>query len=297
MGTDNLDNHPGLTMLNARSAVLMVLILFCTATANRCAAAGFGFSENNLDFDADSPLALPDDPAEDPNRDLDQVKSSSDQEGTDDPMAEAVPLVPLRLPRCHPDQPADDPIAEAVALAPEVVDGQFRPDDPMAEAVALVPDVVDGRFRLPPLGVKTIATEDIGNGREPENFWEGKQGNLRPLPERGDDRGSQWNWSVMNWAAANTFSYPLYFEDRMVERHGHVQFGHLQPLAAGARFLATIPMLPYLMTVNDPHDCEYKLGYYRSGSCAPVVIQRPPLERRAVIAEALTLGAIIAIFP
>jgi hypothetical protein len=82
----------------------------------------------------------------------------------------------------------------------------------------------------------------------------------------------------------------------MVERHGHLQLGHLEPFASGARFFATVPMLPYLMTIRDPCDCEYTLGYYRPGSCAPVMLQRPPLDRRAVIVESAAIaGAVIAI--
>ncbi len=102
---------------------------------------------------------------------------------------------------------------------------------------------------------------------------------------------------MSQWAASNTFSYPLYFEDRMLERHGQNRWGYLQPAMSGVRFFSTVPMLPYLMTVNKPCDCEYKLGHYRAGTCAPTMIQRPPLERRAVVAEALFLGGGIAIFP
>ncbi len=58
-----------------------------------------------------------------------------------------------------------------------------------------------------------------------------------------------------------------------------------------------IHIVPPLPSAVGTCDCEYKLGHYRAGSCAPVMIQRPPLERRAVVAEALFLGGGIAIFP
>jgi hypothetical protein len=161
-----------------------------------------------------------------------------------------------------------------------------------------VPEIVGGRFDLPALGVMTTNMGEIGNGRVPESFREDHPADLIPLPESGSQRGNDpWNWSIAYWEAPDTFSFPLYFEDRMLERHGHVRLGHLQPLASGARFFATVPMLPYLMTIDGPCDCEYSLGHFRSGSCAPDLIQRPPLERRALIAEAVTLGSLIWIFP
>ncbi len=82
----------------------------------------------------------------------------------------------------------------------------------------------------------------------------------------------------------------------MLERHGHQRFGMLQPFAAGTRFFVTVPMLPYLMTVREPCDCEYSLGYFQSGSRAPALYQRPPYSRRACIVESAAIaGAFIAI--
>lgn len=170
-------------------------------------------------------------------------------------------------------------------------------DGPQSDQERLVPAVIGGRFQLPPLMAKTIATEQIGNGKTPDNFRQDQPANQVALPEGGSDRAQPWNWSVVQWEAPNAFSYPLYFEDRMLERHGHIRFGHLQPVASGVRFFSTIPMLPYLMTIKSPCDPEYKLGHFRSGSAAPALLQRPPLERRAVVAESLFLGGAIGIFP
>ena len=159
------------------------------------------------------------------------------------------------------------------------------------------PTVLDGRFVLPMLIAPTIDTSEIGNGRLPDGFRGDEEPVLQPLPESGQGRTENWNWTVANWSAANTFSYPRYFEDRMLERHGHERCGHFQPLASGARFFATVPMLPYLMTLRDPCDCESTLGYYRSGSCAPAMLQRPPRDRRAVIAEAAAVAGAIIVLP
>jgi hypothetical protein len=159
------------------------------------------------------------------------------------------------------------------------------------------PEVTDGRFILPPLEAITTATDKIGNGRTPDSFREELNANRVPLPESAGERGIPWNWSVAQWEASNNFSYPLYFEDRMLERHGHAKWGYLQPAASGVRFVGSMVALPYLTTVKAPCDCEYKLGHYRSGSCAPVMLQRPPWERCAAVVEALAIGGGIAIFP
>ena len=159
------------------------------------------------------------------------------------------------------------------------------------------PSYESGRFVLPSLMALTTDVTDIGNGRQAEDFHGDEQAPLIGLPESLFDRGLPGGYTVRNWAAPNTFSHPRYFEDRMLERHGHERFACVQPFASGFRFFATIPMLPYLAVVREPCDCEYTLGYYRSGSCAPKMLQRPPYERRAVIAEALTIAGASAALP
>lgn len=165
------------------------------------------------------------------------------------------------------------------------------------ENVSRQPRYEAGRIALPPLMAPSIATDTIGNGRTPEGFRESEDQLVQKLPESPAERGESWNWTIGEWAAANTFSHPRYFEDRMLERHGQERDSHLQPLVSGARFFATVPMLPYLMIVRDPFDCESTLGYYRSGSCVPIMLQRPPYERRAVIGEAAAIAATSIAFP
>ena len=163
-----------------------------------------------------------------------------------------------------------------------------------------LPRVVDGRFVLPPLRASSVETENIGNGSIPESFRDLESDPSRLLPESGAQRqldSKPWNWSVSHFAAANTFSFPRYFEDRQLERHGHERFPVLTPITSGLRFAATVPLLPYLTTLSPPCQCEYTLGYYRSGSCAPVLHQQPPLDKRALVVEAAAVGAAIAILP
>jgi hypothetical protein len=159
-----------------------------------------------------------------------------------------------------------------------------------------LPDVTNGRIELPSLRAVSLDTSSIGNGRLPDDFDADKDVNAIPLPEEPFARGMVAAGAVLPWAAPNTYSHPLYFEDRMLERHGHERWGCMQPIAAGARFFTTIPMLPYLATIQEPCDIVYSKGYYRAGSSAPCVMQRPPLERRAVVVEAAAIaGGIIAL--
>lgn len=162
--------------------------------------------------------------------------------------------------------------------------------------VEKLPEVIGGRLLLPPLRAVSIAKEPIGNGRLPDDFVADEDLRMVPLPEDAYSRGFMAGGTLLPWAAPNTFSNPLYFEDRMLERHGHERWGCLQPIAAGARFFTTVPMLPYLATLQEPCDVVYSKGYYRAGSPVPKFYQRPPYERRAVIVEAAAIaGGMIAV--
>ncbi|TWT95502.1 hypothetical protein [Neorhodopirellula pilleata] len=165
-----------------------------------------------------------------------------------------------------------------------------------------LPEVAGGRFILPPLRAVSIDQAPIGNGKVPESLEAGEELTLAPLPEDGYARSlltdsNAWPSLIRPWAAPNTFSHPLYFEDRMLERHGHERWGCLQPIASGARFFVTVPMLPYLTTIQEPCDIVYSKGYYRAGSPAPRMYQRPPLERRAVMVEAASIAGGFIAFP
>ncbi len=163
------------------------------------------------------------------------------------------------------------------------------------------PRIDQGRFVLPPLRAVSIAEKSIGSGHVPKTVSAGDELNRIALPENGDQRVAHsgegyWPELIRPWAAPNTFSHPLYFEDRMLERHGLERWGCFQPLASGTRFFTTLPMLPYLATVQPPCEFIYSKGYYRVGSPVPKFFQRPPLERRAIIVEAAAVsGAFIAL--
>ncbi len=212
------------------------------------------------------------------------------------------PLQPATINHLNPATPIDLTSPRIAFQKPDQKDSKTKPstkrinlmDSDMSHRT---PDVVGGRLELPAIEAASTSITSVGNGRAPDGFRSTEDSPVSPLPEQGIQRSPTWGWSFKAWNAPNTFSHPLYFEDRMLERHGHERFPHLTPVVAGMRFFTTVPMLPYLATVNHPLDCEYTLGYYRSGTCVPAYLQRPPYERRAVIAEAAAVSGAIIAFP
>ena len=133
-----------------------------------------------------------------------------------------------------------------------------------------------------------IATGSIGTGVLPENTA------VNRLPAsmgllNGQARGIPV--TQVCWKPANICHLPLYFEDAMLERHGHVRWGHAQPIVSGAKFFATMPLLPYIKTLQPPCEYRYRLGHFRPGSCAPALKDHLPWDRRAAVVETVSLGA------
>lgn len=127
----------------------------------------------------------------------------------------------------------------------------------------------------------------LGTGKIPEADQEEFAMRL-PLPD-GYQRGV--GYKQVEWRASELFHYPLYFEEAMLERHGHDRWGYLQPVASGIRFYSTIAISPYLHTLQSPCECRYALGHYRPGTCAPVLKDHVPYDRHAAAVQTLTSAA------
>lgn len=98
-----------------------------------------------------------------------------------------------------------------------------------------------------------------------------------------------WTPITMTWKASNLCHSPLYFEDVNLERYGHTHGPICEPIVQSAHFFANIAVLPYKMGVHSPKECQYALGYYRPGSCAPWIVPPVPISARG----ALTQGAVM----
>lgn len=83
-------------------------------------------------------------------------------------------------------------------------------------------------------------------------------------------RGASRPWMItaVQYAASGVCHRPLYFEEVNLERYGH-NWCVLQPAVSAAAFFGRVPIIPYMIGAEDPCECQYDLGYYRPGSCAP----------------------------
>ena len=118
-----------------------------------------------------------------------------------------------------------------------------------------------------------------------------------PLSPEGENfPAREFAGTNFTWTASNLCHNPLYFEQPGLERYGHT-IGPLQPVLSGAQFLATIPALPMLMAIDPPNECEYALGYYRPGSCAPRKWSPIPYSTRGAIATGGVATALVFLIP
>lgn len=115
----------------------------------------------------------------------------------------------------------------------------------------------------------------------------------------GDDtfQSRQWASSTFAWKASGLCHKPLYWEDIQLERYGHTVGPVAQPFVSGAHFFGTIFVMPYKMGINPPNECQYALGTYRPGNCAPRYISPLPLSRRGALLQASTVLGLIWLTP
>ena len=114
----------------------------------------------------------------------------------------------------------------------------------------------------------------------PTNYgaaWLETQGKL----EAPSGQSRPWGVQSMQYAASGFCHRPLYFEEINLERYGH-NFGLLPAtVRVAAHFYGRVPLLPYMMAAECPEECQYTLGHYRPGSCAPAYCHHLPTARAA----------------
>jgi hypothetical protein len=107
----------------------------------------------------------------------------------------------------------------------------------------------------------------------------------------------RWLPTTMTWKASMLCHKPLYFEEVSLERYGHTAGPFAQPVLSTAHFFVNIAVLPYKMGIHPPSECQYALGYYRPGNCAPWIIPPVPISLRGALFEAGAIGAGIGLIP
>lgn len=106
-----------------------------------------------------------------------------------------------------------------------------------------------------------------------------------------------WTPATFAYTASGVCHKPLYFEDVQAERYGHVAGPFLQPVLSSAHFFLNVAALPYNMAIHPPNECQYALGYYRPGSCAPWMVPPIPLSLKGALAEAGVIVGGIYLLP
>ncbi len=103
--------------------------------------------------------------------------------------------------------------------------------------------------------------------------------------------------TTMTWKATGACHKPLYFEEVQLERYGHEWGPFAQPVISTAHFFGNIAVLPYKMGIHPMNECQYSLGYYRPGSCAPWTVGPVPLSLRGAVAQATAVGGLVWALP
>jgi hypothetical protein len=116
-------------------------------------------------------------------------------------------------------------------------------------------------------------------------------------PEAGPFQVRNWTMLTFTWTASAVCHKPLYFEEVQLERYGHSAGPVSQAVLSGVHFFGNIFFLPYHMGLYPPNECQYALGYYRPGSCAPWLLPAIPLSARGARMQAAALIGGIALLP
>ena len=79
------------------------------------------------------------------------------------------------------------------------------------------------------------------------------------------------NWipQTVHWKSSGLCHKPLFFENIQLERYGHSHGPFLQPVHSTFHFFKSLVLVPYQNAITPANECQYTLGFYRPGNCAP----------------------------
>ena len=103
--------------------------------------------------------------------------------------------------------------------------------------------------------------------------------------------------TTVTWKASGACHKPLYFEDVQLERYGHEWGPFAQPVISTAHFFGDVIVLPYKMGIHPPNECQYSLGFYRPGSCAPWTVGPVPISLRGALMQAKVVTGAALVLP
>jgi hypothetical protein len=107
------------------------------------------------------------------------------------------------------------------------------------------------------------------------------------------NRGSayrSWAPQAVAWKASGLCHKPLYFENIQLERYGHSRGPVMQPIHSTVHFFRSLVTLPYQTSVNPANECQYALGFYRPGNCAPWLVDPFSITEKGLKRQALFIA-------
>lgn len=114
---------------------------------------------------------------------------------------------------------------------------------------------------------------------------------------RGQYVARSWVPQTFTWTASSLCHKPLYFENVPLERYGHSAGPFLQPVESTVHFFSSLFFVPYNTALNPPNECQYALGYYRPGNCAPWLRSPIPISLDGAKRQAEVVIGLSAIIP
>jgi hypothetical protein len=266
-------------------------------------AAGSPGLEQEVDQDLGEDLFPPLDepPAEQPPAPSDEDLSL--------PPPNDQPTLPRRQPMAEPRQPAAQPprtFQPRPSQQPlpggrdaEPLPRDMSSDEPQSDLGYDFDDAPSGDVscseELAKLKASTLHDVDLAVGVA------GVEGEDYPVECSIDDGtwhpGRCWPQTVYMWKASALCHKPLYFEDEALERYGHSWGPCCDPIVSGAHFFSKLAVLPYCMGLATPCECQYALGHYRPGSCAPYMCDPVPITARAALMQAGAVVGTAALLP
>lgn len=124
-------------------------------------------------------------------------------------------------------------------------------------------------------------------------FWQ-----IPELCSAGNQRSESRSWAPQTyaWQASALCHKPLYFENVQLERYGHTHGPLRQPIHSVAHFFVSLITVPYQTGIHPANECQYALGFYRPGDCAPWLKNPIPFSLNGAARQAfVTTG--VAVIP
>ncbi|MFT7632389.1 MAG: hypothetical protein ACI87E_003441 [Mariniblastus sp.] len=120
---------------------------------------------------------------------------------------------------------------------------------------------------------------------------------LPTLCSVGDDGGAYRNWvpQTYTWKASSLCHKPLFFENVQLERYGHSHGPFMQPIRSVGHFFVSMVTVPYQSAITPANECQYALGFYRPGNCAPWLKDPIPFSLDGARRQALITTGLVFI--